>query len=130
MKTRSRRSWALLAGMLLLAGCQRLNEERTLHVTVGAVHQIDISPPRFEQKVTARISSPGAPVSAYLVRQADSEAAKNRMMENKAPATPLAGKDKAEDITLEATVPAKTGFVLLLRADQKDADVAVKVTGR
>jgi hypothetical protein len=52
------------------------------------------------------------------------------MMENKVPATPLAGKDKAEDITLEATVPAKTGFVLLLRADKKDADVAVKVAGR
>jgi hypothetical protein len=57
MKARSLWSWMWLTGMLLLSGCQRLNVETKPHVAVGAVHQIDISPPRFEQKVTAQISS-------------------------------------------------------------------------
>jgi hypothetical protein len=130
MKTRSCLSWALLAALFLLAGCQRLDLEKTLHVAVGEVHRVYIDPPRSDQKVTARINSPGAPVSAYLVLESDSEAAQKKMMDHQAPAAPLAGKDKAEDITLEATVPAKKGYALLLRADAKDADVKVKVTGR
>jgi len=35
-----------------------------------------------------------------------------------------------EEITLEATVPAKTAYVLLIHSDRKKADVKVKVTGR
>jgi len=130
MKTRSCLSWALLAALLLLAGCQRLDLEKTLHVPVGEVHKLFIDPPRSDQKVTAQITSPGAPVSAYLVLESESDAAQKKMMDHEAPAKPLAGKDKAEDITLETTVPAKKGFVLLLRSDTNDADVKVKVTGR
>jgi hypothetical protein len=130
MRTRVGLTWALLSGILSLAGCQPLKIEKTMSVPVGGVSSLILDPPRYEQKVTVQISSPGAPVSAYLVRESDRAAAEALMQKDKAPTSPLAGKEKAEDITLEATVPAKTGFALLIRADKKNADVKVKVTGR
>ena len=51
-------------------------------------------------------------------------------MQGKAPPSPLAGKEKAEDISLEATIPAATGFALVCRADKKDAEAKIKVIGR
>lgn len=121
----------LLTAMLpLTAGCQRLNDERTVTVPTGTIHSLEYSEPRSQQKVTIQIKSPGAPVTVYLVPKKDSEAAQNRLDQGKTPETPLAGKEKVEEATLEATVPAKTAYVLLLRADKKKAEVHVKVTGR
>ncbi|HTU17581.1 MAG TPA: hypothetical protein VMG10_05910 [Gemmataceae bacterium] len=121
-----------LAAMLppLLAGCQRLNDERTFTIPPLAIQLIEYSEPRYQQKVTIHISSPGAPVTAYLVPAKDKDEAQKQMDNNKAPAAPLAGKEKAEEITLEATVPAKTAFVLMVRADKKKAEVHIKTTGR
>jgi hypothetical protein len=121
----------LLAAMMpLLSGCQRLNDERTVHVTAGSVQPIEFDPPRYDQKLTVSVHSPGAPVTVYLVRQENSEAAQNRMYQGKAPEESLAGKEKVEETTLEATVPAKTAFALLIRADKTTAEVHLKTTGR
>jgi hypothetical protein len=116
--------------MLSLSGCQPLKVERTLSVPVGGVGSLSFDPPRYQQKVTVQLSSPGALISAYLVSDSDLAAARNLVEKAQAPASPLASKEKAEEIMLEATVPAKTGFSLLIRAEKKDADVKVKVTGR
>jgi hypothetical protein len=122
---------ALAAALLLAAGCQRLNDERSVHVMAGNIHEIGYSAPRYQQKLTVNVSSPGAPVTVYLVREGDeSTAAQNKMNAGKEPVAPFAGKEKAEDITLEATIPAGTAYVLLIRSDKKNADVKVKVTGR
>jgi hypothetical protein len=120
----------LFAVPLVLAGCQRLNDERTVQLDPSEVHRIGYSAPRYSQKVTIQVSSPGVPVSAYLVREQDEQAAKEQMENRKAPADPLAAKDNAEEFTLEATVPSGTGYVLLLRTDKKATEVKVKVTGR
>ena len=114
----------------LLTGCQRLNDERTVSVSLGDPYSIEYSAPRYEQKVTIQVSSPGAPVSAYLVAEPDRQAAQLLLNQKKTPEKSLAGKEKAEEFTLEATVPAKTAFVLLIRADKKEAQVRVKATGR
>ena len=60
MRTRSCLTCALLPLMLLLSGCQRLKVEQTLAVAGGEVKMLTISPPRYEQKVTVQVSSPGA----------------------------------------------------------------------
>ena len=129
MRTRVYLLFALSA--TLLFGCQRLNDERTINLSAGGIQVIEYSEPRYEQKLTIHVgSSPGAPVTVYLVRKDDSEAAQNQMDRNKAPAAPLGGKEMAEDIDLEAMVPAKTAYTLLIRADKKSTEVRVKVTGR
>jgi hypothetical protein len=114
----------------LLSGCQRLNYESSAKVPPFGVHRIEFDPPKYAQKITIETHSPGSPVSVYLVRQEDSDAAQDQLDKDKTPSASLAGKDKSEDITLEATVPAKTAFSLLIRADKKSAEVRVKVTGR
>ena len=129
MPTRACLSCVLSAALLLLAGCQRLNYEKTHDVPVMEPKTIAFDPPRYEQKVTVQVSSAGAPVSVYLVRESDLEAATKQITADKAPASPLASKENAEEITLEATVPAKTGYALLIRAVKKQAQVKVKVTG-
>jgi len=130
MNARACLGWTLFAGALLTAGCQRLNEERTMSLLPGESKHLIFSAPAYEQKLTVQVSSPGAPVSAWLVRESDSEAAQDQLQKNKSPDAPLAGKEKAEDITLDTTIPAKTGYILFIRAEQKRAEVKVKVTGR
>lgn len=110
--------------------CQRLNDERTLTLPAGGIQTIEYSAPRYAQKLTISVNSPGAPVSVYLVKQEESETARNRMDASKAPDAPMAGKENAEEINLEAIVPATTAYTLLIRADKKRAEVRVKVTGR
>jgi hypothetical protein len=130
MKTRFGLSFVFAAVLSSLSGCQRLNDERTVSVPLGTIQAIGYSAPRYEQKLTIQVNSPGAPVTVYLVREEDSNTAQNQLDGSKPPTAPLAGKEKVEEATLEATVPAKTGFVLLIRADKKKAEVKVKVTGR
>jgi hypothetical protein len=130
MNARACLGWTLLTGVLLTAGCQRLNEERTLSLMPGEFKSLSFSPPSYEQKLTVQVSSPGAPVSVWLGRESDTEAAQDKLQKEKSPDASLAGKEKAEDITLEATIPAKTGYALYIRAEQKKAEVKVKVTGR
>jgi hypothetical protein len=121
---------ALPAFLLALTGCQRLNDERTVHVPAAGFLGIEYSAPRYGQKLQIQIRSPGAPVSVYLVREEDREAAESQIAIEKAPASPLASKEKAEDINLEVEVPAKTAYAVLICAHKKDADVHVQVKGR
>ncbi|MGH7170181.1 MAG: hypothetical protein ACRELG_07900 [Gemmataceae bacterium] len=130
MKARACLLFLLAALPPLLSGCQRLNDERTVTVPSFSLQEIEYSEPRYEQKVTIQISSPGVPVTVYLVRKADSEAAQKRINQNEAPENALAGKEKVEETTLEATVPGKTAYVLFIRADKKEAKVHIKATGR
>lgn len=121
---------ALALGMPALTGCQPLKVEKSVSVSPREVKSLILDPPRYDQKVTVHLSSPGAPVSAYLVLESEMTAAQDLMEKEKSPVSPLAGKDKAEDITLEATVPASKGYALLIKAEGKKAEVKVKLTGR
>ncbi|HXG10915.1 MAG TPA: hypothetical protein VNK04_14240 [Gemmataceae bacterium] len=132
-----RRTSRIVLGTLALAllgpaGCgSRLNDDRTATVKPGVVHTIIYDPPKKEQKVTLELSSPGVPVSAYLVLAKDREAAEEAAAANRSPANALAGQQKVETATLEATIPAGAGFVLVLTSTaNKDASVRVKATGR
>lgn len=119
----------LLAVLLLTGGCQPLKYEKSLTVDAGDIQTLTFDPPRYEQKLKVQVSSPGSPVSVYLVRESEAQAVQQDLNFGKAPASPLAGKDKAEEITLEATIPAKTGFALVIHSKKK-AEVKVNVTGR
>ncbi len=122
-------TFALVAATTL-SGCQRLTYENSVKVPPFGVHRIEFDPPKYAQKLTVEAHSPGSPISVYIVRQEESSAAQEQLENDKKPNAPLASMDKSEDITLEASVPAKTAFVLLIRAEKKTAEVRVKVTGR
>ena len=63
-------------------------------------------------------------------QEKDKEAAKQALLDRKKPAASFAGKVKTQEATLEATIPANTGFAILLGGASKNSQVKVKVTGR
>jgi len=120
-------------GLALLgsAGCQKLDSERSIHLDAGEVQIIRIGPPRSDQKVTVVVDSPRSSINVYLVLEQDQEEAKQALLlDRKLPQLPLAGKEKTNSATLEATVPARNGFAVMLSGAEKATDVKLKVTGR
>jgi hypothetical protein len=123
---------ALLAvGFLAAAGCQRLDYQTTMDVAPNEVRIREIDAPRKEQKVTVHVSSSGAPVDVYVVLDKDKADAEAALLKEKRPANSLAGKDKVTDDTLEATVPARNPFhILVMNHADTTATVKLTVKGR
>jgi hypothetical protein len=132
MRTNLRLRRCLLAALFLaLPGCaERLNYETTVQLGDGEVQSLSIDPPKSEQRVSVTVSSSGSPIDAYIVLDKDKEAAKQALLDRKKPAATLDGRAKTQDATLEATIPAKTGFAILLGGANKSSQVKVKVSGR
>jgi hypothetical protein len=130
MRRAARLACGLLVCLALAPGCQRLNDERTVQVGAGEAYKVEFDPPRSEQQVTVTLTSPGVPISAYLVKREDSAQAMDAALGGKAPASALDGKEKGEEITLSATIPAKTGFAVVIKGGSKKAEVKIKTVGR
>jgi hypothetical protein len=114
-----------------LAGCgQKLDYETAVQLEAGDVQLLAIDPPKREQKVTVTVTSSGSPISVYVILGKDKEAAKQALLDSKKPTGALASNVKTQEATLEATIPANTGFGVLLGGASKSSQVKVKVTGR
>jgi hypothetical protein len=126
----------LICALLLLApaGCGRgsFSYEKTLTVEGSDAFQAQtVDAPARDQKVTVTVSSATAPVNVYLVLEKDREAAQESLRYEKSPANVLDKKEKVQEATLEATVPAHNSYtVLLTPAEGKTARVTLKITGR
>jgi hypothetical protein len=119
-----------LVGVLaFVAGCQRLNYDKIVTLDPEAPFTVNWDPPRYDQKLTVTVTSSGKPVSAYLVKESDQEAATRALQDGKMPAGVLASQENAEEIHLSATIPAKTGFTLVLVSKRK-AEARVQAVGR
>jgi hypothetical protein len=123
------RGYLLVALLLVLPGCQKLNYETTVQLGDGDVQLVLVDPPRSEQKVHITAASSGSPVDVYVVLDKDKEAAKQALLDGKKPAAVLVSETKTRDASLEATIPAKSGFAILLGGASKSSEVKVKVTG-
>jgi hypothetical protein len=134
------RPTAIVASVVFLAlsGCAPLNHETTAKSLLpGEVRPaLDIDGPTYEQKLTVSIKSDKSGVAAYLVKKSDEAEASKALnaIKGEPKEEILLGSHKAgdgpDDYTFEATVPAKTRYVLLLRGGKTTNDVAVKVVGR
>jgi hypothetical protein len=126
MNARTLSLCSLRAGLLLLAGCQRLNFEKEYDIEPSGVQAVGFSPPRYEQKVTVEVKSPGNPLSVFLVKGDPEKAPQGKTSPDL-----LEKKENAEDPTLQATVPANTEYTVVLHnLSRKHVKVKVKVTGR
>jgi len=134
MRDLGRFPWLVAALTPATAGCQRpLNYEKTLKMEPGDVHSFPVDAPQREQKVRVEVDAPGT-LNVYVVRESDEEAARHALLALKKPTSTLAKVEPAEPsttpIVLETTIPAKTGFVVILSGIKKAAEVRVKITGR
>jgi hypothetical protein len=127
--SRLSRTLALPACALLLAGCTRLDFERTYDLEGRMTQEIAWDAPKYEQKLTVTVSAE-EPVSVYLVKEDDKEKAKQALSADKEPEGALASNVDAKEVTLQATVPAKTAAAVLIRNRASKNRVKVKVTGR
>jgi hypothetical protein len=122
--------YVLALGLLLGGGCRRqvLNDERTVLVQPGQLKSFPVDAPAWDEKVTVTVSSPGVPVGVYMV---PGKVAEDAIDSAKPPATSLAFQEKAEQATIEATVPAKTAFAVVLHnAGANPAQVKMTIKGR
>ena len=132
----------LLGCLLALAsvsGCQRLNFEKEYKggdaLSPRDTKELEFSPPQYAQKVTVTVSASGGPCSAYLVKKTDVATVRAALSQDRTPpaAAVLGSREStgaAEEYSCVAEVPAKTEYVLLLRAHKQESAVKVKVVGR
>jgi hypothetical protein len=114
---------------LVMAGCQRINQERTIHLESGDVQAIIVDPPSNEQKIMVKITS-GSPIDAYVVLERDLQTAKQALLDSRSVKTALASKQKDQNPTLEATIPSRNGFAILLAGARKSTEAKVKITSQ
>jgi hypothetical protein len=131
-----RRSPVWLACLALslpgLGGCQKLDIQRSVTLAPGDVKNLQIDAPRSDQKVRVTLASSDSAINAYLVLQKDHDAVDQALQAGNRPdpSAVLASQEKAKEATLEATVPAKSGFSIFFNGATKPTTVSVQVTGR
>jgi hypothetical protein len=131
MRLTTRTAQGLLVATLLLGGCQRLNEERTLSLPAADVQRLNCDPPKYEQKLTVTVTSSPGPVNAYLVLTEDADAGEEALNRGMQPKKVLASQEKGDNLSLEGTIPAGKGFtVLVSNATNKTTEAKVKIKGR
>ena len=125
----------LIAGILLGgAGCQKASNAALVDESVEVPSQQTkakiIDGPRREQKISVTAQSSAGSFSIYIVPEKEREALEAKLINLKAPTGGiLAKKEGTTDATLEATIPAKEDFaVVLLNVGGKSVQVKLKVT--
>jgi hypothetical protein len=77
------------------------------------------------------VSSPGVPISAYLLYEEDKDTALKKLDKGEKNIKEILDrKEKAEDIVLSATIEANKGFDVMLVGGPKPTKVRVKIVGR
>jgi hypothetical protein len=128
------RVW-IAACLVLAAGCSKVNLEKSAALEPGDFKAVTIDAPRGEQKVSVSVTSTGAPIDVYVALEGDPDAAlklaEDLARGNKPPASVIAGKQKATEATLDAVIPARKSYsVLLVNGSTKKADVKIKIAGK
>jgi hypothetical protein len=118
----------LLTGILLTAGCQaKLDIAKSYAVQQGETKFILIDAPMGEQKIKVAVGSGGVPVNLHVIAGATQEQAEKAIQEKKGI---LASKTNTPDPTVEATIPAKQGYVVTVECPDKPANVKIHITSR
>ena len=119
----------VLLMLFAAAGCQsRLNDQRTLKLDGGLDSFITLDPPRYDQAIAVTVSA-DVPVDVYVFLDADREEAERQVAFGKKSPKFLADREKMQEGTLEAKVPAKQKAVVMVRST-RSGTATVKIVGR
>jgi hypothetical protein len=116
--------------LVLVTGCQsRLDFQRTSHVEAASIHSFEISPPRYDQKVSVTIGT-NAPVKVHVYLTKDKEAVEKVLtLKGKSDKT-LADWTGDSSGAIKITIPAHQVAIVRIEAELKAADVDVKVAAQ
>ena len=112
----------------LAAGCQRVNVDKTITLTAGAVESAIVSAPRSQQQVKVSITS-ADPINVDVVVEENRIAVTDTILSGKRPAADkvLASKEKVKSDALSATIPAGKEYAVLISGATKNTEVKVSV---
>ena len=124
--------WCLCAVLLTwAAGCQKMHETKAFDLHTGEVRDIHISAPTYGQTVKVVATSSDSPIAVYVVLEKDFEAVHKALMNYKEPdqAMVLASGKDSKELTVEAKVPAKNEYAVLVARANKKTKVDLDITG-
>jgi hypothetical protein len=115
--------------VLIAAGCQsRLNDQRTIKLDSGLDSYITLDAPRYDQTLAVTVSA-DVPVDVYMFLEAEREEAERQVLLGKKSTKILADREKFQEGTLEAKVPAKQKAIIMVRSS-KGGTATLKITGK
>lgn len=119
-----------LVTTFLLAGCSpRLADERQVSLEVGEIKTIAVAAIGHPQTIHVSASSPGAPIHVHVYLPEHEEEIERMITFGKTPENVIASGSGAEQIRLDATIPAsKEAIVRLAPAGRTAANVQLTIT--
>ena len=130
MRRATRWAWGLLAVTVLLTGCKRVEDEKTVSLAANIAQGVmEIPGQPKDMKVTVTATAPDGPVTLYLVPTADAEQMMNELESKKESSKVIAKSNTGETATLEGTMPANKDCTVVAISDKK-TQVKAKVVGR
>ena len=132
MKRAARRVVGMLVFGALISGCQPFKLERTIEMPTKNVHRIDIDAPGREQHIHLTADSGGVPINVYIVLEDNAEALFATLQNDTKvdTSTVLASQEQTTNADLQATIPGKKGFAIMLAHPSKNTTVRLKIVGR
>lgn len=114
----------------LFCGCgPKLADQRDLTIEINEIVAIPIDPIDREQTIKITASSPDAPINVHVYLKENETEIERKITLGKPPENLLANQNNAEQISLEATVPAGKEVIVRLQAsDRQAAQVHLEMT--
>src|SRR5262245_18705667 len=118
MRTLSRSAMVVLLA-LALAGCQRVNYDKSYSLRGFEFDHATFSAPRYTQKIAISVSPTSQPVCAYVVKSSDREALETILNQRRIPPASMVlasreSREKAEEYSFEGTIPNGTEYTVLV----------------
>jgi hypothetical protein len=132
MRRGTRWAWGLLALTVLTAGCKlkRVEDEKSVNLEANiAAGVMEIPSQPRDMQVTVTATSPGSPITLYLVPKADADQVMSDLDHKQDSPKILAKSNTGETVTLEGTTPANTDCAVVGFSD-KNAPVKATIVGR
>ena len=113
--------------LLTVAGCQRLNVEKTVDVDPAEIKGTVIDGPKSEQKIKVEFNSTASPINVHVVLGKDDSKVIEELFKP-APKLDIRGKaEKSQSGTVEATIPAGQDYGVYLSGAKKKTQVSLKI---
>lgn len=132
MRRGTRWAWGLLALTVLTAGCKfkRVEDEKSVMLEANvAAGVMEIPSQPKDMQVTVTATSPGAPVTLYLVLKTDADEVMGELEHQQDSSAVIAKSNTSETVTLEGTAPANKDCTVVGFSDKK-AQVKANIVGR
>ena len=116
-----------LLGVIALAGCSKIHEKKEFSLDTGGYKTLEITAPLSEQKVKVTLTADQA-VNIYVLLEKDMPKGKGDDFDpDMMKVTFIASQKNAKDASLDATIPAKEKYVIIVSGATKKTNVTVKI---